>query len=86
MTEPQIWDGQASFGMVLVVLALSACVGWLISNVAGRKWCPKCKRFSMTDTGTRNTVKEIQLVDLRLCKRCGHTKWCRGGIIGYGND
>jgi len=86
MTELQTWGEHASVGMFLVVLAIAVCIGWLIWIVASRKWCPKCRRFSMTDTGTRNTVKEIQLLDLRLCQRCGLTKWCRGGIIGYGND
>jgi hypothetical protein len=82
----QMFEGDFKFGALIIGTLLLAGVAFFIWIVASRSWCRNCKRFLMKDTGARGVEKEIQMIDQRMCIRCGHTKWCKGAIIGYGSD
>ena len=56
------------------------CAVWI---VLGRKWCPKCRAFSMITSGHRDETRG-RFLDQYFCRHCGGLKWKKGADVASG--
>ncbi len=71
---------QTNWGGIYFLIIFAAIAVGLLWMVLSKKWCSKCRAFSMTFTGIRDATGPVSL-DTYTCRHCGHVKSSKGAIV-----